>query len=224
MRAPPSNAGRGKLGLAVARRCAFAAVLAYCFCTIGAANAMAQTPSRAPVAPLIALPGAPTAAPPSASPGASSAAPSGPSASPGTLPPVAPNRPAAEDSEFASADLQTAESTTYAVAPYMIGDFFVGNGQIIFFSKIASNPGRRLVGQIPSAGGSTRVKISDDNSVIPAARHRYAARCPSAQDRARPAACRRPEPSHPGQARRQPDPAGREAADGGRRHARRQTR
>ena len=52
-------------------------------------------------------------------------------------------------------------------APYMIGDFFIGSGQIVFLGEKAGNPTGGLVAQIPSAGGSGRAKISDDNSVFP---------------------------------------------------------
>ena len=95
---------------------------------------------------------APPGPPPSASPGATIAPP--------------PAEPPA-DAELAFRGLPTAESATSAVAPYMIGDFFAGYGQIFLFSKDSANPGRQLVGQIPSAGCSGRAKISDDNSVLP---------------------------------------------------------
>jgi len=50
----------------------------------------------------------------------------------------------------------------------MIGDFFVGSGQIVFLpGKATDGQTPVLVGQIPSAGGSGRAKISDDNSVFP---------------------------------------------------------
>jgi hypothetical protein len=50
----------------------------------------------------------------------------------------------------------------------MIGDFFAGNGQIVFLPKVTSGkPVPRVVGQLPAAGGTERAKISDDNSVFP---------------------------------------------------------
>ncbi len=49
----------------------------------------------------------------------------------------------------------------------MIGDFFIGSGQIVFLGETAGNAKGGVVAQIPSAGGSGRAKISDDNSVFP---------------------------------------------------------
>lgn len=50
----------------------------------------------------------------------------------------------------------------------MIGDFFAGDGQIVFLANVTSGkPVPKVVGQIPSAGGTGRAKISDDNSVFP---------------------------------------------------------
>ncbi len=51
----------------------------------------------------------------------------------------------------------------------MIGDFFIGSGQIVFSGEpdSATNLKTGVVGQVPSAGGSGRAKISDDNCVFP---------------------------------------------------------
>src|SRR5262249_28748773 len=46
--------------------------------------------------------------------------------------------------------------------PYMIGDFFSAAGQIVVSGENPSVPGRpTLVGTIPNAGGTRRVKISE---------------------------------------------------------------
>jgi hypothetical protein len=47
----------------------------------------------------------------------------------------------------------------------MIGDFFAGNGQIIFMPKLGPSAGGSALAPIPSAAG--RAKISDDNCVLP---------------------------------------------------------
>ena len=53
-----------------------------------------------------------------------------------------------------------------SVSPYMVGDFFSSGGQFFFPSE--SQGARDLVvGEIPNAGGSLRVKISDNNSPMP---------------------------------------------------------
>jgi hypothetical protein len=130
-----------------------------------AVTARGQTPP--PPSPS-ATPGASITAPPATGPSPVVPAPPSlpPSASPGaTIAPPAPNRPA--DEEFALGGLPSTESGANAVAPYMIGDFFAGYGQIFLFSKDSANPGRQFIGQIPSAGGSGRAKITDDNSVLP---------------------------------------------------------
>ncbi|HEY2149019.1 MAG TPA: hypothetical protein VGH32_13855, partial [Pirellulales bacterium] len=67
--------------------------------------------------------------------------------------------------EFAFGGPQTAESMTSAVAPYMIGDFFLCNGQIIFVAKGAAAGLGTFQAPIPCAAG--RAKISDDNCVLP---------------------------------------------------------
>jgi hypothetical protein len=133
-----------------------------------AATAIGQTPPPPPPSPS-AAPGASTAPPPAskASPMVPIRPGPPPSASPGaTIAPPAPNR--ADDDELAFRGLPTAESAANAISPYMIGDFFAGNGQIVFMSKYgAANGGKIVLGEIPSAGGSGRAKISDDNSVLP---------------------------------------------------------
>src|SRR5262249_26826731 len=71
-----------------------------------------------------------------------------------------------------SASDQATDIAPNSVAPYMIGDFFICTGQIIFTeSNPTGKPGQGIVlGDIPSAGGTARVKISEDNSPIPADR------------------------------------------------------
>jgi hypothetical protein len=152
---PPSISDRRRPILAFAIGVTFAV----------AVTAMGQTPP--PPLPS-ATPGASITAPPATGPSPPVPAPPSPSpsASPGaTIAPPAANPPA--DDEFAIGGLPSTESGANAVAPYMIGDFFAGNGQIFLFSKDSANQGRRLVGQIPSAGGSGRAKITDDNCVLP---------------------------------------------------------
>ena len=83
------------------------------------------------------------------------------------MPPVSPNGAATEDNEFAFAGLPTGESAPTAVAPYMIGDFFAGQGQIVFRPFESPMQRSEFAAQIPAAGGTGRVKISDDNSVLP---------------------------------------------------------
>ena len=89
---------------------------------------------------------------------------------PQTTPPAAPSAaPAPPEPEFAfgsAADLGAGESAN-AAAPYMIGDFFVGGGQISVFKETSTGLVLTTVGQIPSAGGTQRVKICEDNSPIP---------------------------------------------------------
>ena len=56
-----------------------------------------------------------------------------------------------------------------SVATYMVGDFFSGSGQIFFALTNPNNGGTepRPLAEIPAAGGSRRVKISENNSPIP---------------------------------------------------------
>lgn len=111
---------------------------------------VASPPSPSLPAPVVAAP-APSPAPAIASPSA---------------PPAAAT--ASSDSEFAFSGLSDVTAPTNGDAPYMIGDFFIGSGQIVFVGKPSGNEMRTgVVGQIPSAGGSGRAKISDDNSVFP---------------------------------------------------------
>jgi hypothetical protein len=131
-----------------------AALLASAVGVFAASFAMAETIPTSPPP----LPAAPTPAPAPAPPGQLT----NPAA-----PLAAPSPPPTDQSQFASADLLSAQSTSNAIAPYMIGDFFAGNGQIVFVPKISANSGRVVVGQIPAAGGTGRAKISDDNSVFP---------------------------------------------------------
>jgi hypothetical protein len=122
-----------------------------------------------PVTTAAALPPAP-ASPPLNQSGSPSAAPS-PAPAPQAAPPgaVPPAAPPSADSEFAlggSAGDLGAASAPNSVAPYMIGDFFVGSGQIVFSAASTGNF-TKVISQIPSAGGTSRIKISDDNSILP---------------------------------------------------------
>lgn len=104
--------------------------------------------------------------PPSASPGASTPTTPGSaaSASPGVTAPETPND---DEDQLSLARVFAGGLEASPVAPYMIGDFFAGNGQIVFMRKGPAGPGGVVLGPIPSAGGSGRAKISDDNSVLP---------------------------------------------------------
>lgn len=55
------------------------------------------------------------------------------------------------------------------MSPNMIGDFFVGSGNAYFISKgFTRDPGGLInLGSIPTAGGTRRVKISENMSPIP---------------------------------------------------------
>ena len=112
-------------------------------------------PSSSPAAPLVP---APT---PSPTPT--------PEPAPAVPPPSVPPTSATNNSEFAFSGLSDVTAPTNGDAPYMIGDFFIGSGQIVFVGKpdSAANLKTGVVGQVPSAGGSGRAKISDDNSVFP---------------------------------------------------------
>ena len=93
-----------------------------------------------------------------------------PATSPAPATPLAaPSPAAAPEPEFAfgSAAEQGAGESANAAAPYMIGDFFVGGGQIAVFKETSTGLVITPVGQIPSAGGTQRVKICEDNSPIP---------------------------------------------------------
>jgi hypothetical protein len=109
--------------------------------------------------------------PPSASPPAPVVAAPVPSPAPVIASPSAPPAAAtpASDSEFAFSGLSDVTAPTNGDAPYMIGDFFIGSGQIVFVGQpdSAANLKTGVVGQVPSAGGSGRAKISDDNCVFP---------------------------------------------------------
>jgi hypothetical protein len=112
-------------------------------------------PSTSPAAPFAA---APTFSPPPT-----------PAPAPALPPPSVPPTPSTNNSEFAFSGLSDVTAPTNGDAPYMIGDFFIGSGQIVFVGKpdSAVNLNTGVVGQVPSAGGSGRAKISDDNSVFP---------------------------------------------------------
>jgi hypothetical protein len=92
-----------------------------------------------------------------------------PAPAPAVPPTPAQSSPSSNDSEFAFSGLSDVTAPTNGDAPYMIGDFFIGSGQIVFLGE--PNPTAKLrtgvIGTIPSAGGSGRAKISDDNSVFP---------------------------------------------------------
>lgn len=152
---------------AAIRRGVLATAVSFAIASLAVGQAV--VPPGPPPLPAAPRPNAPAIvpAPPSASPGTLTPATpdSPPSATPGATVPPAPARPA--DDELALGGLASAESSQAAFAPYMIGDFFAGNGQIVFASKIATNPNRVVLGQIPAAGGSGRAKISDDNCVLP---------------------------------------------------------
>ncbi len=81
--------------------------------------------------------------------------------------PATANAAAPSDSEFAFAGLPSGGAAANASAPYMIGDFFAGSGQIVLTTKNSTGSTSRVVGQIPNAGGSGLVKVSEDNSVFP---------------------------------------------------------
>jgi hypothetical protein len=142
------------------------ALLALCLCAIATLRATAQA---VPPPPSATQPSATpsSAAPPSTAPAASAQPISSPSANPVIAPPAAPSSPSTGDAEFAFSGLSDITAPSNGDAPYMIGDFFVGSGQIVFAGKESANVRPGLVGQIPSAGGSGRAKISDDNSVFP---------------------------------------------------------
>ncbi|MBI3840007.1 MAG: hypothetical protein HY288_18960 [Planctomycetia bacterium] len=93
-----------------------------------------------------------------------------PQATPQPTPQPAP-RPAPSSDfalEGATRSLGGAGSPTSST-PYMIGDFFSSAGQI--FVSGPSNPNAlaksQFIGTIPNAGGTRRVKISENNSPIP---------------------------------------------------------
>ena len=56
-----------------------------------------------------------------------------------------------------------------SVASYMVGDFFSSSGQFFkpFYDPNEGRPPGTPLGEIPAAGGSRRVKISENNSPIP---------------------------------------------------------
>ena len=93
------------------------------------------------------------------------------SATPQSSPP--PQRPAAP-SPAASPDFALEGATRSlggsgaptSTSAYMIGDFFV-NGGTIFGPSDAAKQTRAVLGVLPNAGGSQRVKISENNSPIP---------------------------------------------------------
>ncbi|HEV3136634.1 MAG TPA: hypothetical protein VGZ26_02000 [Pirellulales bacterium] len=93
-----------------------------------------------------------------------------PQGTPQTTPQTAPRPAGASDFalEGATRSLGGAGAPTSST-PYMIGDFFTSAGQL--FVSEASPPNQaakgQLVGTIPNAGGTRRVKISENNSPIP---------------------------------------------------------
>src|SRR5262249_18753748 len=92
-----------------------------------------------------------------------------PAPAPAVPPPPAQSSPSTNESEFAFSGLSDVTAPTNRDAPSMIADFFIGSGQIVFLGE--PNPTAKLrtgvVGTIPSAGGSGRAKISDNNCVFP---------------------------------------------------------
>ncbi len=103
-------------------------------------------------------------------------APASPSRSATPQSPSPPRRPAAlpAPNSAASSDFALEGATRSlggsgaptSVSAYMIGDFFVNGGQI-FGPSDAAQKGRAVLGVLPNAGGSQRVKISENNSPIP---------------------------------------------------------
>jgi hypothetical protein len=143
------TASRGELAQSGSRRGVVALLIALIVAMAGLANAQALPP-------------------PSASPQPYVEPPPTPLVPPGIASPSAPSGPSASDSEFAFSGLSDVTAPTNGDAPYMIGDFFIGSGQIVFLPGKATDGQKPiLVGQIPSAAGSGRAKISDDNSVFP---------------------------------------------------------
>ncbi len=135
-----------------------------------------QQPSTAagPIQTAQAQSGATRSAPQPAPAGAQPTPPAG-AGQPQASPPANPPPGANGDSQLnlgASTNDQAIATTPNSVSPYMIGDFFVGSGQIIFVGQSPTgSPSKGIVvGDIPSAGGTARVKISEDNSPIPADR------------------------------------------------------
>ncbi len=120
------------------------------------------TPNPPPTAP---SPPPPIPMPATGGPATGSPGPTNPPSPPATTG----NAPNPNDNEFAFAGLPSGGAAN-ASAPYMIGDFFVGGGQIFLSTETSQKGQGQLVGQIPSAGGSGFVKVSENNSVFPADR------------------------------------------------------
>jgi hypothetical protein len=60
-----------------------------------------------------------------------------------------------------------------SVTPYMVGDFFSSGGQMFLAPLYIGGP-EQILAELPNAGGSLRVKISENNSPIPRDRVFYA--------------------------------------------------
>ncbi len=52
-----------------------------------------------------------------------------------------------------------------SISPYMIGDFFISGGQV--FVGNPNGNSKSILAELPTGGGTRRVKISEDNSPIP---------------------------------------------------------